>query len=582
MASNLQSDLKLLAKPPNFAGDPEHWSNWKFALVNWLSLVDMDYPSLMEQVGGRTTHVDVDEHNADLVRQTNLLYVLLASLLTGRAQVFARSIPDRNGFELWRLLSQEFEPARTSRALVQLIEVINFRLDVGGEATFLERLMTWERLTHEYEKQHGKKIDEDLRRACLLKQSPAGLKQHLAVHAASLPTYVDMRNQVNAYLQTKQIWKAPSASSHQTWDQSPSPMEVDAIEQSYGKGKSKGKGKEQGKDKGKPKGKEKGGKPSDKGKKGDGKTKGKTSGKDDKKNSSEVKCWKCGLKGHISRDCRNTEKVQNIEEGAAEEPAGEEIGNIEFVCAFTESSTAVCSIPAKVSHLGRGVRRQILLDSGATTHVVPFSEFKQSRHLMIKSEKNMISVTGSSIHNYGEMRLTVRLPNGNLLSTNVVVGDVHRFVFSVSALAEKGVGIRFDHLGAYVTFNNITIFAPKHGKLYLLTVDIVTPECIAPVIEIGEGSSSSSSSSSSDEEMAREVSAPEDEQPASPAPVRPTARRTIPTFPVEAEKPKETVKILPVPKQPTQKEIQEHLARQHVVRPLRAWQRQGEPAQTCR
>ncbi len=61
-------------------------------------------------------------------RQTNLLYVLLASLLIGRAQVFARSIADRNGFELWRPLSQESEPARTSRALVQLIEVMNFRL----------------------------------------------------------------------------------------------------------------------------------------------------------------------------------------------------------------------------------------------------------------------------------------------------------------------------------------------------------------------------------------------------------------------------------------------------------------------
>ncbi len=98
MTTNMQSDLKLLAKPQHFSGDPESWSNWKFSLVNWLSLVDMEYPDLMEQVSGRTTHVNIDQNNTDLVKQTNLLYVLLASLLTGRAQVFARSIVDRNGF----------------------------------------------------------------------------------------------------------------------------------------------------------------------------------------------------------------------------------------------------------------------------------------------------------------------------------------------------------------------------------------------------------------------------------------------------------------------------------------------------
>ena len=68
MASNLQSDLKLLAKPSNFSGDPENWSNWKFALVNWLSLVDMEYPALMEQVSSRTTHVDIVELNAEIAR----------------------------------------------------------------------------------------------------------------------------------------------------------------------------------------------------------------------------------------------------------------------------------------------------------------------------------------------------------------------------------------------------------------------------------------------------------------------------------------------------------------------------------
>ena len=102
--------------------------------------------------------------------------------------------------------------------------------------------------------------DED-KRALLITESPAALKQHLAMHAATLTTYEQVCAVVVSYLQAKRVWipTATYAAGHTARARDPDAMNVDKIDDKKGKGKGK----------------------QEKGKKGEGKRKG--DGKKNKK-----------------------------------------------------------------------------------------------------------------------------------------------------------------------------------------------------------------------------------------------------------------------------------------------------------
>ena len=116
----MANELKLVARPTPFDGEHANWANWKFAMTNWLSLVDVGYVADLEGLQNRAEYAEIPPDDENQIRSGNTLFVLTSSLLMGKALVFAKSMTDRNGFELWRLLLQEFEPSQASRALIQL------------------------------------------------------------------------------------------------------------------------------------------------------------------------------------------------------------------------------------------------------------------------------------------------------------------------------------------------------------------------------------------------------------------------------------------------------------------------------
>ncbi|CAE7772847.1 unnamed protein product [Symbiodinium sp. CCMP2592] len=207
----------------------------------------------------------------------------------------ARGVKGQNGFELWRLLWQEHNPENESKNLTWRRTLLMPKFP-PKESDFSLALQEWEADVDRYASEYGAGralADEDLR-AVLVTESPNALRQHLAMHAASLSTYAEVREVVVSYLQAKRVW-TPSAGYAASSRRDPNAMDIGRIGDRDGK-EGKGKG-----DKGK-----KGDKDHRKGK-GDHDNKGK--GKRDKKGNQQggrdgkERCPICWKTGHTVKEC---------------------------------------------------------------------------------------------------------------------------------------------------------------------------------------------------------------------------------------------------------------------------------------
>ena len=57
---SLGADLKWLNKPEKFKNTVEHWTHWKYSMVNFLALVNSSYPDVLEQVERSQSTVTID------------------------------------------------------------------------------------------------------------------------------------------------------------------------------------------------------------------------------------------------------------------------------------------------------------------------------------------------------------------------------------------------------------------------------------------------------------------------------------------------------------------------------------------
>ena len=88
-------------------------------------------------------------------------------------------------------------------------------------------------MVREYEKSSGDQLSEPLKVALVQKGlRDEGLRAHLVVHAARLPTYQLVREEVRSILQTRHALAS-----------GPAPMDIGAVEKGKGKGGGKNKGK---------------------------------------------------------------------------------------------------------------------------------------------------------------------------------------------------------------------------------------------------------------------------------------------------------------------------------------------------
>ena len=103
-------------------------------------------------------------------------------------------------------------------------------LQTATAMTFEDAIIDWETSTTQYERITGRTLDDELKRAVLLKYSPQEIRSHLQINAERYPQYAEMKNAVVTFLKTSKVWIPPPVGG-------PMPMDIGGVD---GKGGGKG------------------------------------------------------------------------------------------------------------------------------------------------------------------------------------------------------------------------------------------------------------------------------------------------------------------------------------------------------
>ena len=242
-------DLTRLGKSPKpFEGTAETWEAFKFNFTTYVGTVDPRLPELLDDASRRTSAIDMTTALTRADRDKAIeFYAVLNGYLKEKtnAHNILKAQKDRNGFEVWRLISAEFEPQGFNKHL-DWLSVLHNPTFPKKEIEFQAAMQDWETEVADFESQTGRTFDEDSKLAVLNKVMPAGIKPFVAMQQTELKTYQQLRSYVVRYLQSKKMWTRADGNKFGAARGSadgPSPMDIGALGGKKGKGKDKGKGK---------------------------------------------------------------------------------------------------------------------------------------------------------------------------------------------------------------------------------------------------------------------------------------------------------------------------------------------------
>ena len=276
------------------------WLAWSTSFRNWVTFAEPAYESDLGEIESRLTEVPhIAQMPVVCIERARKLYVILSSLLRGRPLAILRGIDDRNGYECWRQLTNQFSPRTRSRSLAMLSAIMGLPA-FTRDRTLREQLMGFERLVAEYEKASGNQLPADVKLSVVLKAIPKTLQSHVHLRMDASTSYDDVKSLVLSYEVSATNWTASRIQQelglvNPGKGNCPVSMEVDQegsvaqVKGKDGKGK-KGKGKDKGKGKSK-----------------DGKGKGKdppnpkAKPKAKAKSNPDVVCHYCHKKGQLSK-----------------------------------------------------------------------------------------------------------------------------------------------------------------------------------------------------------------------------------------------------------------------------------------
>ena len=201
--------LKLAAKPIQYDNDVKNWLEFRFKLENYLTLVDERYVALLlnaesQPVANLPTRT---EESAVTIRTlSHTLYALLATLTTGRSLRLVQRVPNRNGFEAWRLMAAENAPKTAGRRFAMLLAVLQPGMS-DNPAKFEETWKSWEHQMDIYDNLSSTKLDDDVKNSVVLQECPQKLRDHLLVNSQQFESnYNKLRAIIQAYLNTNKTW----------------------------------------------------------------------------------------------------------------------------------------------------------------------------------------------------------------------------------------------------------------------------------------------------------------------------------------------------------------------------------------
>ena len=470
-------DARTLQKPNIFDNSETGWKEWKFKMVTYMGLVDPVLPDFMEEAEQRAEPVEVRAEDDDNIRRSRTLYAMLATHTTGRALRIIQGTVGRNGFEAWRLLSEEFAPKVVQRRLASLNVLLRPKINV---ATLRDDLADWEKEIRDYEQMTGKDFDKELKIGIVMNAVPLQLRNHLQPNATSVENdFNGLKRIIDAYALATHRWTIPGTSAgsgtqQQGQQDTSTDMEVDML----AKGK-KGKGKGKRKD-----GKSqrsffnrvetyygKGGHSAmgKKGGKGQGQGKGQGKGGFPSTEVAEDACRICGKRGHWGNECWYNDAGKAKAKGKGGKQKG--VNEVEAMSSSASSAgqTAVSMLAVRqvpypmvegqwllaieryqekqkqkevVAPRARHFKcMEVVLDSGSAIHVCP-KDFGDNEKLEWSEPLKLTAAGGHQIKHYGKKR--VKLDFGPFQAeTRFGVPDVRRALLSVSRMTEAGWEINF-------------------------------------------------------------------------------------------------------------------------------------------
>ena len=481
------ADLKGICRAPLYSGRPAEFSEWKFRLKNFASLLELDeglawceQHSLQDLERLQFTAVDR--------ARDKLLYSLLVQICSGRALAIVRRAGGSFGLKSWLLLLQEYEPKIATRLASVLAGLLTPHWN--SAEPWYQQLIDWERQVETYEEAAGERFSDALKCAIVQRYAPSAVKQFLRIVPDDMATsYAKLRNSLDLfYAKARQFDTQGSLSCDYP--------EVDAVAKGGWKGAGKGrkgagKGKGGSKVKGKGKGKQqqqhtqqqqskqqhwqsdsqpqqkqwvsnKMQQPQQKqqqqqspfGGKGAGKSgKGSQQQQGKKKEKFDGNCFNCGKFGHRSADCWHLLNIDAEEEEHYEQTAVEhgDQDDAEFWQQFQEQNLLLTVMA--LDTLNKTNRKRILqypdavwmlVDSGAYGSVCPagFAD-----HVPIKRVGSLGPVTGADgkpLQFKGTKPVQLRFWHGTSLCVEFDVFNVVRPILAVSTLRKAGFAVHFD------------------------------------------------------------------------------------------------------------------------------------------
>ena len=122
------------------------------------------------------------------------LYSVLAMLTDGEASNIVQNVANSNGFEAWRVLSKQYDPAGYLRKRTVLSSILR---PGGFDINELKSAIAkWETKIRVYDRKQattcGSMIQDDIKASSLLELCKGKLKEHLELNFSRIKTYEEI------------------------------------------------------------------------------------------------------------------------------------------------------------------------------------------------------------------------------------------------------------------------------------------------------------------------------------------------------------------------------------------------------
>ena len=187
-------DTRGIAKPSSFQSDRKAWPIWSFRMSNFLEGAVTGFTKILDWSADETAEIDDttesddisalkkllnDIHTAEKLHAlSHQLYSVLAQLTDGESNDIVRNVANSNGFESWRVLSKQYDPAGSGRKRTVLSSILRpGEYDIQDLKSAISK---WETKIRVYDRKQlaesGSPIQDDIKASILLEMCNGKLK----------------------------------------------------------------------------------------------------------------------------------------------------------------------------------------------------------------------------------------------------------------------------------------------------------------------------------------------------------------------------------------------------------------------